>query len=154
MNNSYFWADWYIGYYGLNLESKDAFHHFQKDGFELKFNPNPLISCWWVEETFGISSYKDFHNHINSAKRSHPFFDVEIFPANDDVWKFYTNNAFEMGINPCTEVSLLQLKNFDFAQNRHFIDIFLILENAYKNFLKFNGLKDNINTRVSFITSL
>ena len=154
MDNSYFWAEWYIGYYDLNLESNKAFSHFKKKGFQLKFNPNPLISCWWVQETFGISSYEDFETHINSAKRSHPFFDVEIFPGKKDVWKFYVNNAIEMGIMPCKEVTLLEITSLEFAQTHHFVNIFLILENYYKNFLKFNELQDNINTRVSFINSL
>ena len=154
MDNKYFWADWYIGYYGLKIESKKAFYHFQEKGFKLKFNPNPLISCWWVQETFAISSYEDFHIHINKARRSHPFFNVETLPEINDIWMYYANNAIEKNINPCAEITLLEILNISWAQNHHFINNFLLLESTYKNFLKVNNLQDNINTRVSFISSL
>ena len=153
LDNSYFWADWYVGHYNLKIEANEAYRHFIENGYRVGLNPNPLISNWWVQKIFGISSFDDFYDHIRSAKRSHPFFNVESFPPMNDVWRYYANNAREKILDPCAELGFHEITSLDTLQNVHFLNIFVILEDMYREFTKYFLKIDKI-TQANFLRGI
>jgi hypothetical protein len=153
LDNSFFWADWYVGHYNLKINANEAYRHYIDNGYRHGLNPNPLISSWWVQKIFGISSFDDFYNHIRRVKRSHPFFNVETFAPMNDVWRYYANNAREKILDPCAELGFHELTSLDNLQNVHFLNIFLILGELYRTFTK-NSLKIDNTTQANFLSSL
>jgi hypothetical protein len=142
-----------VGHYCLKIKSKEAFKHFVEVGFEIGLNPNPLVSLWWIKESNGMNSFEDFILCLKNNKKSHPFFDVELFNQQDDVWRYYVNNAKKKKLNPCSELSFDQLISLSGLQNTHFINIILILGQEYRNFLTKNKLKESKNAKQYFISS-
>jgi hypothetical protein len=153
LDNTYFWADWYVGHNGLKIKSGKAFEHFRDIGFDKGLNPNPLISVWWLQQSIGIYSFDHLTHCIKDKIRSHPFFDVGLFPNTDNCWKYYANNAKEKSLDPCSEMSFIKLISLNGLQNKHFVTAILILGENYRNFLEKNSLKQNVNTRLSFISN-
>jgi hypothetical protein len=141
-----------VGHYGLKIKSGKAFKHFINVGFKNGLNPNPLVSLWWMKENIGINSFDDFILCLNNDKKSHPFFDIELFNQQNDAWRYYANNAKENKLNPCSELSFDQLISLSGLQNIHFINIILILGEEYHNFLRGNHFKESKYTRHLFIS--